>query len=89
MNSDAASEHTLVHVRNALATDGRVGELGLDVRLRGDAVVVRGAVSTETRRQGVTALVAEVLQAHGVDLRVVNETSVPASDEPDERPERL
>jgi hypothetical protein len=89
MNDDAASEHTLVHVRNALATDGRVGELGLDVRLQHGAVVVRGAVSTETRRQGVVELVTEVLRAHGIDLGVVNETSVPASEEPHERPERL
>lgn len=89
MNDDAAGEHTLVHVRSALATNGRVGELGLDVRIRDGAVVVRGAVSTETRRDGVIALVTEVLREHGVDLAVVNETTVTESDEPTERPERL
>lgn len=82
-------EHVAVHVRDELATDGRVGELGLDVAIEGAAVVVRGAVSTQARRSAVDLIVGEVLAAHGLDLAIRNETAVPASAEPDRRPERL
>lgn len=93
MNDHAAVEHALVHVRDALATDGRVGELGLDVRMepsaRGASVTVRGAVSTDARRAAIVDLVAEVLRDHGVDLPVVDATEVPCADEPAGEPERL
>jgi hypothetical protein len=79
----------LIHVRDALATDGRVGELGLDVAGEGDVVVVRGAVSTEVRRASVCELVTEVLRQYGVVAIVRDETHVPDASPPTRAPERL
>ena len=59
-------DEVLLHVRDALPTDGRVGELGLDVVCEAGIVVVRGPISTETRKAEICALVAEVLGADGV-----------------------
>jgi hypothetical protein len=88
--------HVLCHVRDALATDDRVGELGLDVsaevhpQLVGEeVVVVRGAVSTEDRKAGVLVVVHEVLVANGVDRAVRDETEVPSHVGPGEELEAL
>lgn len=85
--TDELLTHVLGHVRDALATDGRVGELGLDVVADGAAgtevVVVRGAVSTDARKQGVVDLCVEVLEAHGCRRTVRDETTVPAHRPPD------
>jgi hypothetical protein len=87
--------HVLVHVREVLATDGRVGELGLDVEeaLTADQeatiVVVRGAVSTEVRKSAIVPLVTEVLRAHGVQRDVRDDTHVTEPAPPDEAPEVL
>ena len=59
-------DHVLAHARDALATDGRVGELGLEVvAIDGAMVVVRGAISTPSRQIEVVPVVVEVLAAHG------------------------
>lgn len=88
--------HVLIHARDALTTDARVGELGLDVEEEADrdgsggsVVVVRGAVSTDDRKSGVVAVVREVLQAHGLDFPVRDETQVPEAKVPDGRAEEL
>lgn len=65
-----ASDYSVEHVREALATDERVNELGLDVAVRNGRVYVSGTVSTEARRAGVTEVVREVCP----DLEVHNET---------------
>ena len=79
----------LIHVRDALATDGRVGELGLDVVSENGVIVVRGAVSTAARRGSVCELVSEVLRQYGVDADVRDETHVPEASAPTRAPERL
>ena len=89
MNADAAVEHALFDLRDALAVDGRVGELGLDVCVERGHVVVRGAISTEARRSAVEPLAREILNGHGIDLPVDNATHVPGAGEPVERPEEL
>jgi hypothetical protein len=91
--------HVLGHVRDALAADERVGELGLVVTCEpegaghGDveveAVVVRGAVSTARRKSGVVEVVVEVLEAHGLRLPVRDETEVPCADGPGDEVEAL
>ncbi len=83
--------HVLVHVREALVDDARVGGLGLDADERTDdgAVVVRGSVSTVQRKASVVDVVRDVLRAHGVERRVVDETVVPRSGPPNAVPEDL
>ena len=87
--------HALVHARDALATDGRVGELGLEIdeELTADeeatVVVVRGAVSTDARKAAVVAVVAEVLRANGVQREVRDETQVTDPRPPPDEPEEL
>lgn len=62
------------HLREALATDERVNELGLSVTLRGERVFVAGAVSTPERRAAVAVVVQELLPG----AEVHNETTVVA-----------
>jgi hypothetical protein len=85
--TDPTTEHIVIHIRDALATDGRVGELGLDVsheRVAGiDTIVVRGAVSTDERKAAVATVVVEVLQANGLDCAVRDETDVPHATPPE------
>jgi len=82
-------EHILLHVRDALATDARVGELGLDVTHENDDVVVRGTISTVARHGALVALVGEVLEQYGCALGVRDETEIPAAGAPDREPEQL
>lgn len=82
-------DHVLLHVRDALAVDARVGELGLDVEVEGELVVVRGAVSTDDRKQRVVDVVVEVLRLHGCDRAVHDGTVVPAPLPPVDEPEAV
>jgi hypothetical protein len=58
--SGSTREYREEEVRTALATDPRVGEPELSVTIAGDAVIVRGVVPTEERRDQVAAVVADV-----------------------------
>jgi len=87
--TSAPVEHVMLHVRDVLATDGRVGELGLDVLCEDDVVVVRGAVSTPARKEALVALVREVLEQYECALGVRDETEIPAMGAPDREPEQL
>jgi hypothetical protein len=82
-------EDILLHVRDTLATDGRVGELGLDVQCEDEVVVVRGAITTDARRLGVRPLVIEVLREYDCALPVRDDTHVPSAEAPDREPEQL
>jgi hypothetical protein len=82
-------DHVMLHVRDALATDGRVGELGLDVTHEEDVIVVRGAVSNPARKDALTSLVREVLDHYQCTLSVRDETEIPAVGAPDREPEQL
>jgi hypothetical protein len=82
-------EHVLIHVRDTLACDGRVGELGLDVDIVADTVVVSGPISTIARRDGVGDVVREVLRTYGSDLDVRNDTYVTETSAPHREPEQL
>ena len=93
MNETLPLEHVLAHVRDTLATDGRVGELGLEVIAETgagvDVVIVRGAVSTQARQAGVTPLTREVLRNYGCQHDVRDETHVTTAAAPDHPPEDL
>jgi len=47
------------HARDALAADPRTAGIELDVIVTGDAIVVRGTVSTEQRRKAVRDVINE------------------------------
>ena len=82
-------DHVLLHVRDALATDGRVGELGLDVTHEEDYIVVRGAISNAARKNALVPVTREVLEHYGCALDVRDETEIPAAGSPDGEPEQL
>lgn len=64
------------HVREALAQDPRIGELGVDVEVDEDEVVLRGGVTSAERR----AAVAEVARDLAPDRTIRNETTVDTFD---------
>ena len=65
-------DYAIEHLRNALATDERVAEMGLDVRIAAGKVFLTGQVPTEERRQAVGVVAGEVLP----EYEVHNETVV-------------
>jgi hypothetical protein len=69
-------------LRQRLAEDAR--QLGVEVEVSDDEVVLRGSVSDEEGRAGAGAMAAEEFP----DLRLRNELTVPAPGEPG-RGERL
>jgi hypothetical protein len=71
-------EYLAEHLRAALATDGRVLQPGLEVRVTRDLVVVRGCVPTE----GVREAVGVVVHDHAAGWEVVNEVEVTPNVEP-------
>lgn len=74
-----AIDYVRAHLEEALATDGRVSELGLEVAVDQDELVVIGRVATPARRLAVDAVAREV--APGFAVR--NETLVVRLCEPD------
>lgn len=71
--------YTAQHIKDALAHDARVGEMTLDIAVRGDKVFVTGQVPTAGRRDAIPEVVATI--APGVE--VVNEVTVVPCDEPE------
>jgi uncharacterized Rossmann fold enzyme len=76
-------EHVAARIREALATDPRVGEIELEIMVGGSEVVVHGTVPTEDRRRAVD----EVLQEVASELRVRNEVTITSHREPREQDE--
>ena len=69
------------HIQDALAADGRARELGVDVVVAGDRVVLTGTVTTAAQRAAIAVVAAEVTAEHAPGHRVVNELSVVSTDE--------
>lgn len=68
MSSDElAPEYLAEHVRQAITTDGRTTEQGIDVRVVGHEVYLSGAVTSSERRDAVAKVAAEA--AHGRAIR--------------------
>ncbi len=77
--TEEPQDYAVQRLRDALATDERVAEMGIDVHVTGDKVFLTGQVATEARQQAVGAVAAEVLP----DYEVHNQTSVtPVGDAP-------
>ncbi len=62
--AEPEEEYLAQHLRDALAEDPRVNELGIAVTVARDHVYLSGQVATDERRQAIAALTAEVLPAH-------------------------
>lgn len=80
MTAGAASEpgdYLVRHIQDALASDPRALELGVEVRPAGDRLVLSGTVATEAQRLAIADVVAEVARTH----EIVNELAVMAHDE--------
>jgi hypothetical protein len=71
-------EHVAARLKDALATDPRVGEIELELEVGASEVVVRGTVATEERRRAF----AEVLGEAAPDLALRNEVEVASHREP-------
>lgn len=74
MDQPASPEYLAGWLAEHLAEDGEVHELGITVRVAGDAVFLSGVVGTPERRERVGQRVAELVPA----LRVCNEVTVAA-----------
>ena len=73
--------YLLAHIQEALATDSRARELGVDVTVAGTHVVLNGTVATEAQRAAIAEVAAEVVAEHAPGHEVVNELSVMSHDE--------
>lgn len=73
------AEYRAEHLRAVLAADPRVHELGLDVAVLGDTIVLRGTVATPAMK----AAVGEVAHEFAPDAVIVNDVEVPPNPEPD------
>jgi hypothetical protein len=71
------------HIQDALASDPRARELGVDAQVVGDHVVLTGTVATPDLREAIGVVVGEVVEREGgADFDVVNELDVmPRSDD--------
>lgn len=77
-------EYRVERVRHALATDPRVGELELDIVVRGDRVIIGGTVLTRQQHEAIPLALAEELP----DVQVENRTEIVSKEEPEDA-ERL
>ncbi len=71
-------EYLAQHVREALAHDPRVADLGICVTVEPGAVRLSGQVVTEERRGAVALVAQELLAGH----QVHNDVTVTACEEP-------
>ena len=60
----ADEEYLAQHLRDALAEDPRVSELGIVVTVVGGHVYLSGEVATAERRQAIAEVATEVLPDH-------------------------
>jgi osmotically-inducible protein OsmY len=65
-------DYAIQRLRDALASDERIAEMGVQVRTVAGKVFLTGQVATDERRQAIGALATEVLP----DYEVHNETVV-------------
>ncbi len=57
--NDPTDPYIAEHVKDALARDPRTEGLEIDVVVAGDAIVLRGRVTTEQRREAAGAVIRE------------------------------
>ena len=71
-SGEEPKHYVIGRIREALARDGRVNELDIDVTLAGSRIFLEGEVATEQRRDSVTAVVGELFP----EYEVVNEIDI-------------
>lgn len=81
MSEPLPTAYLVQHIQDALASDGRARELGVDVTVAGSRVVLTGTVSTDAQREAIGVVVSEVAAEHAAGHEVVNELAVVSSDE--------
>lgn len=69
------------HIQDALASDPRARELGVEAQIVGERVVLSGTVATPDLREAIGVVVGEVVEREGGhegghELAVVNELAV-------------
>jgi osmotically-inducible protein OsmY len=70
MSGDLAPEYLAEHIRQAITTDPRTVEQGIDVRVVGDEVYLSGTVTSAERRDGVGDVAAELAEGRPVHNQV-------------------
>ncbi len=70
-DTDEPAEYRSEHVQDALASDPRLNELGIRVRISGTKVFLDGDVTTDARRDAAGDIAREVLPGHEVHNHVV------------------
>jgi hypothetical protein len=70
-------EYLIRHIQDALGADSRARELGVDVRVAGDRVVLTGTVATPAQRDAIGEVVCELVDCEAPEgHQVVNELDV-------------
>jgi osmotically-inducible protein OsmY len=64
-------QYVAERIRSALASDKRVSELGINVKIVGDRVQLGGTVATPDRRALVEQIVGELMPDHAVQNDIV------------------
>lgn len=77
-DDELPDEYVAEHLREAIATESGVHELGVSVTLVGSRVLLGGSASTPAQREAIGELVARLAP----DREVVNDVEVPPVDEP-------
>jgi osmotically-inducible protein OsmY len=85
LETPASDPYLAERVRAHLATDQRVGEVGLVVRIIPGSLVITGSVPTEECRQAIAEVAAEI----GGSILIANETVVTPAPSPGEDHEVL
>ena len=70
-------EYLVQRIQDALATDSRARELGVDAHVAGDRVVLTGTAATPDQRESIAEVVGELADGY----EVVNEMTVLSADE--------
>lgn len=77
---DRPDPYLAEHVREALAQDPRVGELGVEVEISGATVVLHGTLASPGRQEAAVEVVRDLLPEH----EIRDETEVADFPEPTE-----
>ena len=80
MAGEEPLEYLLQRIREALAADERVGELGIGVELIGTRIYLTGRVAATAQRDAAGALVEELEPKYQVCNEIAVERIVPTSE---------
>ncbi len=75
------NEYIVQKANDALVSDPRIGELGIDIGVIGEEVFVEGLVATEERRAAIGEVLTRLLPNHTVhnevEIEKIHEPSTP------------